>query len=190
MIKPHLPNLHGLKTAADQDARIDQLLASVGTDNILRGSTRTTADSKTEKDSEQWTKVYKQIEFQDLQRILKSLQTLPLDNRRIVAEMCKAPSAVGWMQLNGRLIPQAFFRAVSGLSAHKGIAAIHDCVNNALARTTGGMLIVNAGALISEKVAKNTVAGNIANGTGKNETDWWTEIVQANRGQTRRARRA
>ena len=177
VIKPHLPNLHGLKTAADQDARIEQLLASVGTDN-LRGSTRNTADGKAEKDSEQWTKVYRQKEFQDLQRVLESLQTLPLDNRRIVAEMFKAPSAAGWMQLNGTMVPQAFFRAVSGLSANKGIAAIHDCVNNALSRTTDGALIINAGALISEKVAKNTVAGNIANGSGKNETDWWTEIIQ------------
>ena len=177
-VKPHLPNIqHGLTTAAEQDERIELLMASVGTSGTLQGATKT-GDGTATKDAEQWVKVYRQTSFQELNRFLEGNQTLPLDHRKITAGMWKATHVSGWMQLNGTAIPQPAFKAVWGLSAHKGISALHECVNAALARTTDGQAIPNAGTPIAEKIAKLTVAGNVANGTGKNELDWWGEIVQ------------
>ena len=178
-IKPHLPNIqHGLAAAADQDERIELLMASVGTSAAMQGSTKSSADGSSSKDPEQWVKVYKQASFQALNSFLEANQTLPLDHRKITAGMWKAAHVSGWMQLNGTAIPQPAFKAVWGLSAHKGISALHECVNAALARNTDGSALPNAGTPVSEKIAKFTVAGNVANGTGKNELDWWGEIVQ------------
>ena len=177
-VKPHVPNIqHSLTTAAEQDERIELLMASVGTSVTLQGATKT-GDGTSTKDAEQWVKVYRQTSFQELNRFLEGNQTLPLDHRKITAGMWKAGHASGWMQLNGTAIPQPAFKAVWGLSAHKGISALHECVNVALARTTDGQVLPNAGTPVAEKVAKFTVAGNIANGTGKNELDWWSDIVQ------------
>ena len=176
MIKPHLPNIqHGMTTAAEQDARVDMLMASVLTVAHAKGGT---TDVSKDKDSEQWTKVYKQAEFQDLMKVLEGLQTLPLDSRRIVAEMMKSPSAAGWAQMAGKPVPQQVFKAVWGLSAHKGIAAILECVNVALARTMDGNKIPNAGTLISEKVVRNTISGHLANGATKSDIDYWADLVQ------------
>ena len=121
--------------------------------------------------------LYERPDFQTLNTVLEGLQTLPLNSKAVVLEMFTAASAAGWMQLAGGSIPQKAFRTVRGLSADKGINTIHEYLNACLATNSDGTQISGAGTLISDKVAKNTVHGNIANGDGKDQINYWNDIA-------------
>ena len=76
------------------------------------------------------------------------------------------------MQLAGSSVPQKAFRTMRGLLADKGINTIHEYLNSTLAQNSDGTAIEGAGTLFSEKVAKNTVSGNLANGFAKDQIDY------------------
>ena len=92
-------------------------------------------------------------------------------------EMLTAPSAAGWMQLAGSSVPQKAFRMARGFSADKGISTIHEYFNACLSVNADGSDIEGAGTLISDKVARNTVNGNLANGNASNQIDYWNEVA-------------
>ena len=174
VIKPHLPNVaSAAATSEGQDARIEQLMASVRTEISLPGA----AGSRKEMEGDQLVALYKRPDFQDLNRTLEGLQTLPLDGKTIVREMLSADSAAGWMQLAGSAVPQKAFRTVRGLSADKGISTIHEYFNSALALNSDGTRIEGAGTLVAEKVVKNTINGNLANGAAKDQIDYWNDVA-------------
>ena len=172
-IKNHLSNVASAPTTKEgQDARIEQLMASVRTEVIQGAST-----ARTEVEAEQVMALYKRQDFQTLNTVLEGLQTLPLNGKAVVLEMFTAASAAGWMQLEGSSIPQKAFHTMRGLSADKGINTIHEYLNSRLATNPDGTPINGAGTLISEKVAKNTVHGNIANGEGKDQINYWNDVA-------------
>ena len=172
-IKNHLTNVANAPvTREGQDARIEQLMSSVRTE-VVQGA----PSARKEGEAEQVMALYKRQEFQTLNTVLEGLQTLPLNGRAVVLEMFTAPSAAGWMQLAGSSIPQKAFRTMRGLSADKGINTIHEYLNSCLATSPDGAKITNPGTLISEKVAKNTVNGNLANGEGKDQINYWNDIA-------------
>ena len=141
-IKLHLPNMANAATTRDgQDARIEQLMASVRTEVSLPGS----AGSRKEIEADQLVALYKRADFQDLNRVLEGQQTLPLDGKAVVGEMLTAQSAAGWMQIAGNAVPQKAFRTMRGLSADKGINTIHEYVNSTLAQNSDGTAITGAG---------------------------------------------
>jgi hypothetical protein len=172
-IRNHLSNVASApSTKAGQDARIEQLMGSVRTE-ITQGA----ATARKEVEAEQVMALYQRQDFQTLNTVLEGLQTLPLDGKAVVLEMFTAASAAGWMQLAGSSIPQKAFRTMRGLSADKGINTIHEYLNSRLATNSDGSQIDGAGTLISEKVAKNTVHGNISNGDGKDQINYWNDIA-------------
>ena len=174
VIKPHLPNVANAATTRDgQDARVEQLMSSVRTEISMPG----TAGSRKEIEADQLVALYKRPDFQDLNTALEGLQTLPLDGKAVVQEMLSAASAAGWLQLAGTTVPQKAFRTVRGLSADKGINTIHEYFNSALARNADGTPIEGAGTLVSEKVARNTINGNLANGSAKDQIDFWNDVA-------------
>ena len=64
-----------------------------------------------------------------------------------------------------------------GLSADKGINTIHEYLNSTLEQNSDGTAIEGAGTLVSDKVAKNTVSGNLANGSAKDQIDYWNDVA-------------
>jgi hypothetical protein len=172
-IKQHLSNIASApSTREGQDARVEQLMASVRTE-----TSQGALGSRKETESEQVMALYQRQDFQDLNTVLEGMQTLPLNGKAVVSEMLTAQSAAGWLQLAGRSVPQKAFRTMRGLSADKGINTIHEYINSALATNLDGTTIDGAGTLISEKVARNTISGGIANGSGKDQLDYWNDIA-------------
>ena len=172
-IRNHLSNVASAPTTKEgQDARVEQLMASVRTE-VVQGA----SSARKEVEAEQVMALYKRPDFQALNTVLEGLQTLPLNGKAVVLEMFTATSAAGWMQLAGNTIPQKAFRTMRGLSADKGINTIHEYLNSRLATNADGTQISGAGTLISEKVAKNTVKGDLANGDGKDQVNYWNDVA-------------